>query len=150
MVVAGPEEDRGYMSRLLSLCSELGISERVSFVGPVEGDEKERLLRSTWALVAPSHSEVIGMVNLEAAAHWTPSITTRETGLLDWEDGGGVLIAGQDPLSLRVALEQVAAWPEEERRKRGERSRALVRDRYSLDVTGRKWLETYSQLLEAS
>ena len=46
----------------------------------VYGNQKNKLLKQAWALILPSHSEVIGMVNLEAALLKTPSITTYKTG----------------------------------------------------------------------
>ena len=51
------------------------------------------LFKNAFVFVAPSHSEVIGMVNLEAAILQTPVITTFQTGLLkDWSKNGGFLI----------------------------------------------------------
>ncbi|RME61448.1 glycosyltransferase [Candidatus Parcubacteria bacterium] len=146
LVIAGPEEDAAHAKALRALAAELGVRDRMRFVGTVYGDEKIRWLRSAWALVAPSYSEVVGMVNLEAAACYTPSITTRETGLLDWEEGGGLLVSGKDYASLPKALRKAAEWSLQERLLRGERSRRLVAERYSLDRVGQQWLEVYQGL----
>jgi len=148
LTIAGPEEDAVHAKALRALAADLGVSDRVRFVGAVYGEEKIRLLRSAWALVVPSFSEVVGMVNLEAAACNTPSITTRETGLLDWEEGGGLLVSGQDDAALARALRGAAEWSLHERLRRGKRSRVLVAEKYSLDRVGGQWLDIYHRLGE--
>lgn len=141
LLIAGPEEDHVYASRL----REMAAGDSIKFVGPVYGQEKDKLLQEAWALVAPSYTEVIGMVNLEAGALCTPSLTTAETGLSDWECGGGMLVEnGED--ALRSSLERAASWSMEERLERGQRSRMLVEQRYSLDVAGSQWMQLYRRI----
>lgn len=141
LLIAGPEEDHIYTAKL----RELAAGGRIKFVGPVYGQEKDRLLQEAWALVAPSYTEVIGMVNLEAGALNTPSLTTAETGLSDWECGGGMLVEnGED--ALRFSLECAASWSMEERLERGRRSRSLVEQRYSLDAAGSQLMQLYQRI----
>lgn len=146
LVIAGPEEDKTYARHLHGLVELLGIADRIQFVGPVYGAEKRQLLETSWAVVAPSFSEVIGMVNLEAAACHTPSITTFETGLLDWERGGGMLIPGHDDDALQQALSKASQWTNNERVARGSRSFQHVIGSYSMDVVGSEWLNVYTRL----
>ena len=148
LVIAGPKEDENYLLSLYALVRSLGLDGQVSFVGSIYGEEKKDLIQTSWVVVVPSFSEVVGMVNLEAGAFETPSITTLETGLLDWEDGGGVLISGRDDDALRQALTSVSHWTLNERIERGRKSRQLVEQRYSMDKVGEQWLEVYNQLLE--
>ncbi len=96
-------------------------------------------------LTLPSHSDVVGMVNLEAAACRTPTITTHETGLWDWEAGGGLLIRPNES-DLRQALVRASSWSDTERVAQGEASRDLVKRRYSMDVVGEQWLTLYRDL----
>jgi glycosyltransferase involved in cell wall biosynthesis len=99
-------------------------------------------------LAAPSLSEAIGLVNLEAAACGTPTITTRATGLEDWENGGvGGFLVGPDP-ELRTALERVSRLSTDEYDARSRGSRDLVERRYSWAVVSTQWREAY--LLAAS
>lgn len=139
LVIAGPEEVSTYVDKLKAAASNSRKANRISFVGPLHGEEKAALLRSAWTVVVPSKTEVIGMVNLEAAAAGTPTITTRATGLLEWGEIGGVLVHDDLP-SLVAALESCANWPPEERSERGERSRQHVERHYSLQTVGQKWL----------
>lgn len=79
--VVGPSWSQPYLSELKAIVDECGLGERVRFHGPLFGDEKHKLIDTAWVLAAPSHSEVVGLVNLEAAARCLPTITTHQTGL---------------------------------------------------------------------
>ena len=61
--------------------SALGLSRRVSFKGPVTGEEKNRLFDEHDLLVIPSVTEISPNVALEAVSRCLPVLLTRETGL---------------------------------------------------------------------
>jgi glycosyltransferase involved in cell wall biosynthesis len=141
LLIAGPEEVPEYAAKLKKLAA-VTDPKRIRFLGHCSGEQKQRLLQSAWVLAAPSHSEVIGMVNLEAAEMRTPSITTYATGLADWEQFGGKLInCGLVPLI--EALEEAANWTIQERLARGDSIRKLVERKFSLSVVGRQWTKFY-------
>jgi glycosyltransferase involved in cell wall biosynthesis len=145
LVIAGPAEDRDYLRELKVLAERRGVGEKVRFPGPVYGADKWELLRTAWIVVLPSHSEVIGMVNLESARCETPSITTRATGLSDWGQGGGLLVDSPcDVGALADAIREACDWSEDERRRRGLASRALIESHYSISAVAPKWLELYA------
>ena len=147
LLIAGPADHKKYAHRLQALVRDWGLERQVSFLGSIFGPQKWRLYRDAWAFCAPSHSEVVGLVNLEAAAVETPVITTHETGLSDWEEGGGILVSPRVE-ELSQALELVFSLSEAERQQRGRRLRQLVERRYSWEVVGRQWLSLYTELLE--
>ena len=92
-----------------------------------------------------SHSEVVGLVNLEAADYFLPSITTPQTGLSDWSQGGGIL-SFPDVLSISRALIEASSWSSEEQFERGVASRSLVHKSYSWDHVTPLWHNLYTQL----
>jgi glycosyltransferase involved in cell wall biosynthesis len=146
LLIVGPESDPSYAAKLKSLVQLLGVEEKVIFLGPVFGlQQKLSLYRHAWAFCAPSQTEVMGLVNLEAAAARLPVVTTHETGLCGWEEGGGLLVHPQVE-ELGRALKQVFSWSDRERRERGQRLRQLVAQRYSWQAVGPQWLELYSSL----
>lgn len=146
LLIVGPESDPSYVSQLKSLVRLLGVEEKVIFLGPVFGpQQKLSLYRHAWAFCAPSQTEVMGLVNLEAAAAQLPVVTTHETGLDDWEEGGGVLIHPRVE-ELSRALKRVFSWSENERQERGCKLRQLVERRYSWQAVGPQWLELYAGL----
>jgi glycosyltransferase involved in cell wall biosynthesis len=146
LVIAGPESDPSYTARLKSQVRLLGLEDKVAFTGPRFGTQKMALYHHAWAFCAPSQTEVMGLVNLEAASAGTPVITTHETGLCGWEEGGGVLVHPQVE-DLSRALRQVCSWSASERRDRGQKLRQLVEQRYSWQAVGPQWLELYEALV---
>ena len=147
LVIAGPDSSPAYGQELRQLAVDLGVADRVDFCGPVYGDAKYILLGKAWVVVVPSFSEVIAIVNLEAAAVSTPTITTHATGLHDWEEGGGLLVDPKED-QLAQALSKVASWSLDERLKNGEKAHQFVKERYSWDVIVEKWIEAYKTISE--
>lgn len=145
LVIAGPNDSIQYTNQLQGMVRLEGMENKISFVGQVEGAAKNTLLSKAWSVVAPSYSEVVAMVNLEAAASYTPTITTNMTGLNDWAESGGLLI-DPDVTQLTHALEQALSWSLEERLARGRQSRQFVAERYSWDVIGKRWMEAYQKI----
>lgn len=146
LLIVGPASDPAYSAKLKSLVRLLGIEEKVIFLGPVFAPPKKlSLYRHAWAFCSPSQSEVMGLVNLEAAAMQLPVVTTHETGLDGWEEGGGLLVHPQVE-ELSRALKLVFAWSDQERQDRGRKLRQLVERRYSWQAVGPQWLELYSSL----
>jgi glycosyltransferase involved in cell wall biosynthesis len=113
--------------------------------GPLFGEEKRKLIDTAWVLATPSHSEVVGLVNLKAAARCLPTITTHQTGLHDWELGGGLLVEPNIDTLVR-ALEAACSWSAQEQHDRGLASRRLVQQRYSWQVVMPMWIQLYSSL----
>jgi len=145
LVIAGPAEDADYAAGLEALVRKHGLVDRIDFVGAVYGRDKYDWYRCAWVLAMPSYSEVIGMVNLEAGSCRTPTITTPQTGLFNWQEGGGLLVESNRE-ALANGLREAASWSKAERRERGEKSLALIRAYYSWEQVGRKWKALYSEL----
>lgn len=139
--IAGEIND--YKSNLDELIVMLKISSKVEFLGHVSGNQKIRLLSNAHVLVAPSHSEVIGMVNLEAAILKTPVITTYQTGLNpEWNNNGGKLISPNTE-ELIMVLDDVLKWSDSERKMNGEKLYNFVIANYSWKERLKNWLELY-------
>jgi glycosyltransferase involved in cell wall biosynthesis len=145
LLIAGSDHSVEYTNELKEMVRAKNLQDKVSFLGGVFGDEKLALLAKAWVVAVPSYSDVIALVNLEAAASFTPTITTNMTGLSDWADSGGLLI-DPDALQLKQALEQVLSWSLEDRLAKGLQSRQFVADRYSWDVVGKHWMDTYQKI----
>lgn len=145
--IAGPVYKPKYSEKLKKIIKKYELEDRVCILGPVVGTEKRKLLSKSWILVLPSYSEVIGMVNLEAAMHKTPSITTYETGLSNWESGGGILIQ-PDVIELEEALKKVAGWTIEERLRIGKEAQKYIENSYSWNTVIPKWKNYYDSILK--
>lgn len=139
--IAGPFNE--YKKELDKLVKSLGIESRVDFLGMVTGKEKYQLFKDAWVFVAPSFSEVVGMVNLEAAAFETPVISTYQTGLYkEWNHHGGHLINPKLD-ELVNSLTEAVGWSETERNDRGKMLRQFIVDNYSWEKNIFKWIDLY-------
>jgi glycosyltransferase involved in cell wall biosynthesis len=146
LVLAGPPGTPAYMKELADLVARSPARDRITLAGPVFGEAKWRFYQSAGVVAVPSRSEVIGMVNLEAAACGTPTITTHDTGLLDWESGGGILIR-PEVRDLAQALNAMCSAGTEERDRRSQAARRLVENRYSWAAVRELWLNLYQTVI---
>lgn len=135
-----------YSNELKNICTKLNLNKRVEFLGSVFGDEKYNLYSNAKAFVAPSYTEAIGMVNLEAAVCKTPVITTYNTGINpNWNLNGGIMI-NPNTQELTLALNDASNWSQKERNERGILLSTYVINNYSWEQKGHLWTEAYSSL----
>jgi len=119
----------------------------IEFLGFIKGRAKDELINNAFVLVAPSHSEVIGMVNLEAAILKTPVITTYQTGLNKlWQENGGFLI-NPNQKELTASLQEVLKWSKEKQIEEGERLHNFVMQKYTWKNRIQDWKELYNSIL---
>jgi len=144
--IAGSSND--YKIYLEKLVVKLGLEKKVEFLGLVKGKEKLDYIRNAFVLVAPSHSEVIGMVNLEAAVLKTPVITTYQTGLnSEWNTNGGRLV-NPNVLELEKVLEEIQSWTFKQRNINGEKLSSFVIKKYSWEKRFNDWLKLYKNTID--
>lgn len=133
LAIAG-NDDEGLRPRLEALAGELGVAERVSFLGEVRDAGKSALLAAARALVMPSISENFGMAALEAMAAGVPVVLGPGVGLAAAvEEAGAGLVCERAPEAFAGAVASLLAQPELARAM-GERGRRLVADRFSWPV----------------
>ena len=146
LVLVGPIVNKTYEDRLRALIAASPLADRIEIRKPVwDPVAKYCLMRDAWITVVPSHTEVVSLVNLEASACFTPTITTTGTGLTDWADGGGLLVEPHlGPLA--EALSEAARWSDRERHERGLASRRLIEQRYSSTAVMPRWMDLYRSL----
>jgi phosphatidyl-myo-inositol dimannoside synthase len=92
---------------------ELGVAERVDFLGAIDDAERDRWLDRATLFVMPTRrpadgrgGEGFGMVFVEAAAHGLTSVAARVPGVVDAVIDGetGVLVEPDQPLALAEAV----------------------------------------------
>lgn len=112
LFIAGNDE-RGYRASLEALAVQYGVADRILFLGPVHGAEKENLFHKASLAVLPSYSENFGNVVLEAWSSGCPIAMTEEVGLASVakETGAGAVVPGE-PHLLGAALKELLAHPE--------------------------------------
>lgn len=99
--------DAGYMAKLREMLAEYHIAKQTKFIGRVSEKEKLNLMGRAHLLLHGSVKEGWGLVVLEAASQWTPSIVYRISGLIDVVKDGktGIVLRYNSPLEMaREAL----------------------------------------------
>jgi glycosyltransferase involved in cell wall biosynthesis len=149
LVIAGNDEE-GYQRRLETTARELGVSDRVSFVGAVHGARKMELLTGASALVLPSYSENFGNVVLEAMAAGCPVVVTPEVGAAEIvrRTAAGVVLEGR-PANLATGINELLARPDT-LRQMGARGRAAVDAQFTWHAVARSTEGIYRRILAAS
>ena len=149
VIIAGNDEEE-LLPKLREQAERNGIAGRVDFRGPVSGEAKEQLLRTSTALVLPSLSENFGNVVLEAMAVEMPVIVTPEVGLAAdvAHSGAGIVSSGQ-PAELAAAIQNLLR-DREARADMGQRGRELVQSRFTWERVAAQMEEHYSQIAKAA
>ena len=144
--IAGSFND--YKQELDDLVSSLKLESKIEFLGLITGEEKVKLFKDAFVFVAPSHSEVVGMVNLEAAIFKTPVITTFQTGLKkEWSSNGGILV-NPNVNEIEAALKKAFSWTLEQRNQNGLKLYNFVLKEYSWQYRFNDWLKLYESMLK--
>lgn len=143
LVLAGYDEGH-YRARLAALAGELGLGDSLSFTGPVDGDDRERLLTGAQLLVLPSPSENFGFVVPEALARGVPVIATEGApwSSLNTEGCGWWIPVGDEPLA--AALADALGRPPDALRAMGERGRRFARAHFTWQRVTASMLELYA------
>jgi glycosyltransferase involved in cell wall biosynthesis len=98
----------GILKRELhSLANQLGISDRVHFLGPIENSVIAKIIPTAKLLCLPSRQEGFGVVLIEALACGVPVVGARTGGIVDiiTSDDIGFLFEPGDANDLALKLE---------------------------------------------
>lgn len=140
LAIAGEGTLRG---RLEALAEELGLAERVLFLGALDHQELSALFRRSAVVVAPSlMPETFGLVGPEAVAAGVPAVVTGAGGAPEWIALAGDMVRQVprgDVLALAHAVEHFLTAP------RSDSQATAVRELLSSDVHVEKTLEAYAR-----
>ncbi len=107
LVLAGPDQ-LGWSAQLRARARSLGLHERVSWPGMLDGELKWAALRAAEVFVLPSHQENFGVAVAEALACGTPVLVSDKVNI--WreivDDGAGMV--GAD--TVAGATQTLRAW----------------------------------------
>jgi glycosyltransferase involved in cell wall biosynthesis len=147
LVIAGGGEPL-LVDSLRGLAGELGIAERVKWIGFTSGANKRWLLARATLLVLPSASENYGIAAVEAMHAGLPVIVTTGCGLADFvrRHGAGSVTDGSVG-ALTTALAALLANTGLARGM-GEAGRRAARQELSLDTYGERLESSYRRLLD--
>lgn len=132
---AGLPEQEAYLHGLEQLASELSIRDRVHFTGPMPNAKIATTLDRAHVFVNTSNTGSFDKAVGEAMAAGLPVLTSNEafTEVLGTLAGELMFPAGNDEV-LAQKLEGIMSRTNEEREALGDRLRAIIMERHSLDT----------------
>jgi len=147
LIVGGDNRSRRQVSHLQELASDLGIGERVCFLGAVDHEQLPLYYNAADVCVVPSYYESFGLVALEAMACGTPVVASRVGGLTGTVRDGetGYLISWRCPEPFAERLELLLG-NETLRHRFGESARETV-ERYRWTNVAEAVAGLYQELL---
>jgi glycosyltransferase involved in cell wall biosynthesis len=145
LTIAGDGDPR-YRAELSALTAQLGLGERVRFVGHVDGEEKRRVLSDADCFVLPSAHENFGIAVAEALAAGLPVIVTPGVALApNVSDAGAGLVADATDDAVAAAIAWAADHPAA-LVEMGQRAWRLARTDLSWETTCARLSDLYTEL----
>jgi colanic acid/amylovoran biosynthesis glycosyltransferase len=141
-------------SLLETLAAELGVKDRIEFLGEINQDEAAELYRKSHIFLLPSvtaadgDQEGVPVVLMEAQATGLPVISTKHAGIPEVVEDGktGYLVEEKDIDALAEKLEYLLEHPEQWP-KMGEAGRKLVEEKYDSKKLNKELAGIYIRLL---
>ncbi len=148
LLVAGP--DRGCLDGLRRQAAALGLADRVSWAGVLEGADRLATLADADLVAYPSEREVFGLVPLEALLVGTPVVVGADSGCGEvvGRTGGGLLVAPGQPVALAAAISTVLSDPATWRCEAAQAA-VTVRELFAPAVVAERLAELYASVERA-
>jgi glycosyltransferase involved in cell wall biosynthesis len=143
MLGTGPQQ-----SALQTLAAQLGISERVKFVGAVAHLDLPSHYQKAAINILSSRHEGLGMVTLEAAACGIPTISTA-VGLLPDHPSMGISIPVGDDAALAAAIDALLT-DDQLRTRLAQSAYKMVQDQFTIQHTVEQFRRLYAELIETA
>jgi glycosyltransferase involved in cell wall biosynthesis len=145
LTVAGPiDGSLPYDPR--ALATKLGVLDRVTFLGQVDGERRKELLRRASVFVLPSEDESFGVAVAEAMSTGCAVITTAQVGIApEAERNGALLISSLSATSLSQSISRLKT-DDTERTELGDRAREFAQKRYSWPIAAQAAIDCYEQV----
>jgi glycosyltransferase involved in cell wall biosynthesis len=134
---------------LLKLTAELGLSDKVAFIGPIRHAEIFDALASEDIFVLPSYREAFGIAYLEAMAVGllTIGVTGQGPSQFIRDRENGILLPPRDVEALVAALRNVLTGDGQHWRKIAREGQHTAQDAYTWDHHARQLVSVYEQAI---
>ena len=147
LVMAGPDQV-GWRPQLEAQARHLGVADRVTWTGMLQGDEKWSAYAAADAFILPSHQENFGIVVAEALALGVPVLATHpvNTSALVAQSGAG-LIESDDEAGITRLLNSYASMDTAAQRAMRAQARTCFRGHFDVDNSARRLAEVMDSVV---
>ena len=142
------EPEQGALAR--AVAKRLGLARRVTFTGPIYGDEKWAAYDDADLYVLPSVHENFGITTIEAMARGLPCVVSPGVQCAPFVGRAQAgRIVPRDAAALASALNCLLEAPPAERQEMGRRGQEFVARELTWSQTARRLAELYHDLLQS-
>ena len=147
LAIAGPVIDEIYFQTLAELVHKLNLSTKVSFIGPIQDEQKQLLYANAHITILPSHAENFGNVVIESLAQGTPVIASTNTPwqILETEQAGSWV--HNDPDTLRQAIDMYLTMLPDDYHQYRMRAADLAQRAFSISEGIEEWEHLYELIV---
>lgn len=146
LIIAG-DYNNSYAEQLRQQVKCLGLQQKVQFIGPVDGEEKQKLYADAHFLVLPSHTENFGNVVVEALAQGTPVIASMGTPWAVLEEKQAGFWVDNKPMALAAALEKALHLSSEDYQQYRNRAMTLAHQSFDIHENVEQWITAYQTVI---
>jgi len=141
LVMAGPDQT-GWLEELKRLAQQLGVAERVTWAGMLQGEMKWGAFHSAEAFILPSHQENFGIAVAEALGCGVPVLISDKVNIwreVQAHDAG--IVAPDTEKGTEELLRKWLSLAPEQQRAMAARARDLFERRFTIDAMAEGLLE---------
>lgn len=137
----------GEVEKGKQLATELGIRDKVDFLGWINGDAKDKIFRRASVYCLPSYSEGFPMGVLDAWAYNLPVVTTPVGGIPDVAiDGENLFLFNPGDINSLSDILSIIMKSETQQRKLSEASKNLSELKFSVGLISIKLSKIYADV----
>ena len=143
LFIIGPDEG-GEQARLEKIIQKYNLEDKVTFVGQLDGKEKNQFISSCDLFLFLSRGEGLPMTILEVAALGVPSLLSKECYIpeIAAEDGGYEVNKEEFDKNAKLILKH---FQDENKKKQMKKNiQKVVQEKFGLDIIVEKILELYN------
>lgn len=150
LLMAGPDQT-GWVSELKARARSLGLADRITWPGMVQGDARWGAYYASEAFMLPSHQENFGISVAEALGCGVPVLISDKVNI--WREVAGAQTGFVAEDTAAGTLRNLKAWlalSTEHRTAMSQRSRELFADRFSVDRMATSLIDVVSAVQASS
>lgn len=146
LIIAGNSEN-AYGEKLKQLAQEHNLSEKVKFIGHIQGNVKESLYSSAAIFVLPSHTENFGNVVLEALNREVPVIASKGTPWQCLEEYRCGFWVENNPQILAKTINRFFNMDEAQQVSYKQNTQKLLKKRFIMDKICERFIDMWTNSL---
>jgi glycosyltransferase involved in cell wall biosynthesis len=142
LVIYGIPDDLIYEKKLKENIKNI---KNVRIEEPVFGNKKNEILRSSWANLLLSKSEVLSLSVLESASLGLPSLVNKNIQIDKFDEHEGE-VTSLELKEISKKISDISLWSTETRVQKGKKLQKFISDNFNIEKIKEKYLPIYSDL----